>query len=132
MGSLNEQLARYFAALRPRYRTAILSNSFVGAREREQHAYGFAEICDVVVYSHEEGTKKPDASIYRIVCDRLGVSAQNALFLDDADPCVEGARQIGMTAIRFTDTDQGDSCPRLAPRLATRVGRRGPRLASAS
>ena len=36
VGRLNEELAEYFASLRPRYRTGILSNSFVGAREREQ------------------------------------------------------------------------------------------------
>src|SRR5690242_6315951 len=34
MGILNEELTTYFASLRPRYQTAILSNSFVGARER--------------------------------------------------------------------------------------------------
>lgn len=46
LGTLNESRARYFASLRPRYRTGILSNSFVGAREREQAVYGLAEMCD--------------------------------------------------------------------------------------
>ncbi len=32
LGTLNAELAAYFASLRPRYQTAILSNSFVGAR----------------------------------------------------------------------------------------------------
>src|SRR5687767_13710624 len=41
LGTLNSELAAYFANLRPRYKTAILSNSFVGAREREQEQYGF-------------------------------------------------------------------------------------------
>jgi hypothetical protein len=40
LGTLNEPLARYFDGLRPRFRTGILSNSLVGAREREQSAYG--------------------------------------------------------------------------------------------
>jgi putative hydrolase of the HAD superfamily len=34
LGTFNRELADYFSALRPRYKTAILSNSFVGARER--------------------------------------------------------------------------------------------------
>lgn len=34
LGTLNHELAAYFAGLRPRYRTGILSNSFVGARCR--------------------------------------------------------------------------------------------------
>jgi epoxide hydrolase-like predicted phosphatase len=106
LGTLNEALARYFAALRPRYRTGILSNSFVGAREREQRAHGFADMCDVIVYSHEEGTKKPDPAIYQAVCDRLDVSPRDVVFLDDREVGVAGARRIGMTAIRFTDTEQ--------------------------
>ena len=106
LGTLNQPLARYFASLRPRYRTGILSNSFVGAREREQAAYGFEDMCDVVVYSHEEGVKKPEPRFYGIVCERLGVEPQETIFLDDVQACVEGARQVGMTAITFVDNDQ--------------------------
>src|SRR3954447_18043862 len=35
LGTLNGELAAYFAGLRPRYQTAILSNSFAGARDQE-------------------------------------------------------------------------------------------------
>ncbi len=106
LGTLNEGLADYFAGLRPRHRTGILSNSFVGAREREQELYGFADICDAVVYSHEEGLLKPDPRFYRIVCDRLGVAPERCAFLDDAQACVDGARAVGMQAIEFIDNDQ--------------------------
>jgi len=106
LGTLNARLAGYFSGLRPRYRTAILSNSFVGAREREEAAYGFDDICDVVVYSHEEGLKKPDRRFYELVCERIGVSAREAIFLDDTPACVAGAQHAGMTAITFFDNDQ--------------------------
>jgi epoxide hydrolase-like predicted phosphatase len=106
VGSLNEELARYFAALRPRHRTGILSNSFVGAREREQALYGFEDMCDVVVYSHEEGIKKPDRRIYEIVCRRLGVAPHETVFLDDLPACVEGAERAGLHAIRFVSNAQ--------------------------
>ena len=106
IGTLNEPLARYFASLRPRYRTGILSNSFVGAREREEAAYGFAQMCDAVVYSHEQGIKKPDRRLYEIVCARLDVEPSRAIFLDDVQVCVDGARRAGMSAIRFADNEQ--------------------------
>jgi len=38
LGTANTELIEYARQLRPRYRTGILSNSFVGAREREQAA----------------------------------------------------------------------------------------------
>jgi epoxide hydrolase-like predicted phosphatase len=106
LGTLNEELAAYFGGLRPRYRTGILSNSFAGAREREQAAYGFEDLCDVVVYSHEEGCRKPDPRFYRIVCERLDVAPDEAVFLDDREMCVGGARALGMKAIRFSDNEQ--------------------------
>ena len=106
LGTLNEDLAGYFSGLRPRCKTAILSNSFVGAREREHAAYGFGEMCDLVVYSHGEGLLKPDPRFYRVACERLGVSPREVVFLDDTQGHVDGARAVGMAAVRFLDNEQ--------------------------
>lgn len=106
LGSLNHELAAYFAGLRPRYRTGILSNSFVGAREREQAAYRLDRMCDDIVYSHEVGRMKPDREIYRIACSRLGAAPPEAVFLDDLQVNVSAAAALGMRAIRFESTAQ--------------------------
>jgi epoxide hydrolase-like predicted phosphatase len=106
LGTLNAALAEYFAALRPRFRTGILSNSLVGAREREQAAYRLEDICDVIVYSHEEGLAKPDPRFYELVCARLGCEPQRTVFLDDKQSCVDGARAVGLHAIRFLNNEQ--------------------------
>ena len=39
LGTLNVELVEYFRSLRPKYQTAIISNSFVGAREKEAEHY---------------------------------------------------------------------------------------------
>jgi putative hydrolase of the HAD superfamily len=106
LGTLNAELAGYFSSLRPRYRTAMLSNSFVGAREREQERYGFGDITDLIVYSHEVGMSKPDPRIYRLACDRLGVRPEQVVFLDDRPDFVEAALEAGITAILFQDNEQ--------------------------
>lgn len=106
VGTLNAELAAYFAGLRPRYRTGILSNSFVGAREREQALYGFEDMCDVIVYSHEVGCLKPDPRIYHAVCGELGCAPQDAVLVDDVALNIEGARAVGMHGVLFTDTAQ--------------------------
>jgi epoxide hydrolase-like predicted phosphatase len=106
LGTLNTQLAGYFGGLRPRYRTALLSNSFVGAREREQERYGFGDITDLIVYSHEVGMSKPDGRIYQLTCDRLGVRRQQAIFLDDRAEFVEAALDAGIQGILFEDNEQ--------------------------
>lgn len=106
LGTANEELIDYARRLRPRYRTGILSNSFVGAREREQAAYGFEGLVDEIVYSHECGMSKPDPAIYALACERLGVPAARVAFLDDFEPYVEGARLAGIHAVRYQDNAQ--------------------------
>jgi epoxide hydrolase-like predicted phosphatase len=103
-GELDAELTAYAGGLRPRVRTGILSNSADGARREEQARYGFEELFDVIVYSHELGIAKPDPRAYRAVCDRLSVRPEEAVFVDDHEDAVEGARAVGMHAILHTDT----------------------------
>jgi putative hydrolase of the HAD superfamily len=106
LGTLNAELADWFAGLRPRWRTGILSNSAVGARERERERYGFEAMTDLIVYSHEVGMTKPDPRVYRLTCDRLGVRPEETVFVDDAEAAVAGARAAGLHAVRFVETSQ--------------------------
>jgi epoxide hydrolase-like predicted phosphatase len=106
LGELNEELAAYFKSLRPRYKTALLSNSFVGAREREQERYKFADMVDLIIYSHEVGMAKPDRRIYELTCERLGVSPEESILLDDAEKSIDAARDLGMQAILYRNTAQ--------------------------
>jgi putative hydrolase of the HAD superfamily len=109
LGTANTELIEYARRLRPRYRTGILSNSFVGAREREQAAYGFEDLVDEVIYSHECGMSKPDPGIYALACERLRVEPVGVVFVDDYEPCVEGARQAGIHAVLYQNNIQAVS-----------------------
>jgi epoxide hydrolase-like predicted phosphatase len=102
LGTANTELIEYARGLRPRYRTGILSNSFVGARDQEQQAYGFEDLVDEIVYSHEAGMSKPDPRIYALTCERLGVQAGEAVFVDDYVANVTAASEAGLHAVHFT------------------------------
>ena len=106
LGTANTELIEYVRGLRPRCRTGILSNSFVGAREREQDAYGFEDLVDEIIYSHECGMSKPDQRIYALACARLKIEPAQVVFLDDYEPCVKGARQAGIHAVLYTGNAQ--------------------------
>jgi epoxide hydrolase-like predicted phosphatase len=101
LGTLNVELVEYVRGLRPRYRTGIISNSFVGARERERERYRLDELTELIVYSHEVGMTKPDPRIYELACARLGVRPEETVFLDDTEEMVDGARAVGMQALLF-------------------------------
>jgi putative hydrolase of the HAD superfamily len=100
------ELIEYVRRLRPRYRTGIVSNSFVGARAREQAAYGFVDLVDEIIYSHECGMSKPDPAIYALACERLRVEPAQMVFVDDYEPCVAGAREAGIHAVLYRDNAQ--------------------------
>lgn len=105
-GRLNVPMADFFRGLRPRYQTAILSNSFVGARREEQQRYHFEEMCDLIIYTHEEGIAKPDPRIFELMCKRLNVQPAEVVFVDDMEANVGAAREAGIHAILCKDTAQ--------------------------
>lgn len=106
VGTLNQELADYFMQLRPGYKTGMLSNSFVGAREREQQVHGLEAMCDVIVYSHEEGCLKPDHRLYMTVCQKLGVTPDTTVLLDDLQENIEGAIAAGLHGITYRSNEQ--------------------------
>jgi epoxide hydrolase-like predicted phosphatase len=106
LGTLNTGLAAYFASLRPARRTGIISNSFVGARERERERYGFDQMTDVIIYSHEVGLSKPDPRIYQLACELLEVTPEQMIFVDDMPQNVEAADALGIEGVLFTSTAQ--------------------------
>jgi putative hydrolase of the HAD superfamily len=103
LGRANREMIEFARSLRPRYRTGILSNSFIGARERERGAYGFEDLVDELVYSHEVGWAKPDPEVYTIAVRRLGAQPSEIMFIDDRPLCVEAARACGLNAVLFAE-----------------------------
>lgn len=106
LGQPNTELIDYVRGLRPHYQTALLSNSFVGAREKEQERYQFEDLVDLIIYSHEVELAKPDRRIFELTCERLGVQPAETIFLDDVEVSVAAAREYGIHAILFKDTAQ--------------------------
>lgn len=103
---LDRELVAWMRGLRPRYKVGLLSNAWNTARRVFSQIYGLDEVADVMVISAEEGVMKPDGRIYRIALERLGVSPEEAILIDDMPENVEGARALGLQAIRFEDTAQ--------------------------
>ncbi len=57
------------------------------------------------VYSCVIGARKPEPAIYQHALDLLGIGADEALFLDDFEDMVDGARALGMHAVHVADAE---------------------------
>jgi len=103
-GELDVEMRDFVASLRPRLKTAILSNSADGARREEQRRYDFEGLVDGILYSHEVGIAKPDPAVFRLTEQLLGVHAGEVAFVDDHDGHVAAARAHGWHAVLHEDT----------------------------
>ena len=103
----NAPMIEFAGSLRERgVRTALLTNN---VREWEPlwraRLPEIDEIFEVVVDSAFVGMRKPDPRIYELTLERLGTMAGDCVFLDDLDVNCQAARELGMAAVRFEDTD---------------------------
>ncbi len=103
----NERMIEFMRELRGRgYKMAICTNNI---REWEAHWRAMLpvdEIFDVVVDSAFVGSRKPEPRIYELTLEQLDASPEAALFIDDVEVNCEGARKLGIEAIRFRSNDQ--------------------------
>jgi len=104
--TLDEALVNYLRTLRPRYKTALLSNAWDDLRRVVEESWMIADAFDEVIISAEVGLAKPDPRIYRLALARLDVEPGAAVFVDDFEENVEGARAVGMQAIQFRSPEQ--------------------------
>jgi len=69
----------------------------------------FSSLFDVTIFSASAGLKKPDAQIYNLACEKLGVEPNECLYIGDGDSNeLSGASQLGMDAVMIRDPNEKD------------------------
>ena len=102
----NSRVIDLILELRKNYKTALLSNIGKDSLKHRFSDQELLQLFDAVVASGEVGFAKPEPEAYEIVCERLGVRLDESVFIDDREVYCEGARALGMQAIRYEDFDQ--------------------------
>jgi epoxide hydrolase-like predicted phosphatase len=66
------------------------------------------EIFELVVDSAFVGMRKPEREIYELTLERLGggIEPGDCVFVDDVEVNCDAARELGMRAVHFRDTEQ--------------------------
>jgi epoxide hydrolase-like predicted phosphatase len=103
---LDIDLVNRIRGLRGTYKTALLSNAFSDLRQVLSERWKIDDAFDELIISSEVGLTKPDARIYHLALERLGVTPAQAIFIDDFIHNVDSARAIGMQAIHFQNPRQ--------------------------
>jgi len=84
-------------------RTGLISNSW-GTRRYDRTR--LAELFDAVVISGEVGIRKPALEIYELGAQRVGLPAQQCVFVDDLPFNLKPAAELGMATVHHVTPDQ--------------------------
>lgn len=103
---LDEELVALIDSVRPGLKTGLISNAWDGLREVLHTRVPIAAAFDVIVISAEEKIAKPAARIYHVALERLGVKADEAIFLDDFSENIQAANALGLIGVHFQSSEQ--------------------------
>jgi putative hydrolase of the HAD superfamily len=88
------------------YRTALLTNNVKEWEPQWRSMIPVDELFEEVVDSAFVGCRKPDARIYEITLERVGLPPGACVLIDDVEVNCEGAAAVGMNTIHFRETAQ--------------------------
>jgi putative hydrolase of the HAD superfamily len=98
---IDEEVVSLARALRSRYKVGMISNATKNLEDILENHHGIIDLFDVVINSARVGVAKPDARIYHLAAETLGVPVSVCVFTDDLAQNIEGARAAGMQAFHF-------------------------------
>ncbi len=99
-GRLYDDVLPFLRTLRSRgIKIAVVSNCDENTRDLLVEL-GVATLADALVLSNEVGAAKPAAEIYQYALDKLGVTAEAALFADNSATYCAGATALGIRAVQ--------------------------------
>ena len=85
-------------------KTGLISNSWGDRNQYDRES--FPLMFDAVVISGEVGLNKPAPEIFRLAAEKVGLPAEECVFVDDLKENCAGAEAVGMTAILHRGAEQ--------------------------
>jgi putative hydrolase of the HAD superfamily len=92
--------------LKKKYRVALLTNCGKEWLDFKLNKSGLSNVFDLVVSSCHSGLSKPDKRIYRILIKKLGLYPAECVFIDNKEPYLAPAKELGMHTIHFKSQKQ--------------------------
>ena len=103
--SIDKGVLNLIRRLHGDYKLAVLSNHPPGLAQWLSD-WKIFDLFDVIYCSGDEGVAKPDPAVYNLTLKRLGTLPHEAIFIDDTIGHVKAARNLGIHAILFTESEQ--------------------------
>jgi putative hydrolase of the HAD superfamily len=118
-GHVNPNMVEWMEQIRlSGMKTALLSNMPIEMIRYSRLNFAWLKDFDHTTFSADVRLVKPEAAIYEHSLQGVGVAASEALFVDDKEANVLGARAVGIRSIQFRSAKQfGEELGRLDFRI---------------
>jgi epoxide hydrolase-like predicted phosphatase len=103
----NEEMIELMRELKGRgLKMAMLTNNVREWEPLWRSMLPVDEIFEEIVDSAFVGCRKPEGRIYQLTLERIGMPAEDCLFVDDLQVNCEAAEKAGMKAVHFRENEQ--------------------------
>jgi putative hydrolase of the HAD superfamily len=84
-------------------RVGLLTNNVKEFGDNWRAMFPIDELCEDVVDSSHVGMRKPEREIYELTCNRLRVTPEETIFVDDNADNIAAASAYGMEVVHFVE-----------------------------
>ena len=102
----NEGMAALLKSLKKHYPLYLISNTNQMHFDHVKKKFKILRYFKKTFPSHEVGHRKPEPEIYQKVLRKIKFQPAETVFIDDVQKFVNGARAVGMHAIRFRNKEK--------------------------
>lgn len=96
---LNDGFLEFIEAVSKRYKLAIISNDSSRWSKYLREKFDINKYFDVISISGDLKIQKPDPRIFELTVEKLGVRAEECLYVDDRRRNLGAAQSLGMKAV---------------------------------
>lgn len=96
---LNEGFLDFIKSMKNQYILAIISNDSSRWSKYLREKFDINKYFDVISISGDLKIQKPDERIFQLTMEKLGVRAEDCLYVDDREGNLEVAKNLGMNAV---------------------------------
>jgi len=103
---IDEDLLKQIVEMSKEYKIGLLSNYSTDLRPKIENKWALGSVFDEIIISCEVGMIKPDPAVFNLMLARLGVKADESVFIDDRIKNIDSAKKLGFHTIFFTSKEQ--------------------------
>lgn len=96
---LNDGFLEFLEAVKDTYKLAIISNDSSRWSKYLREKFELNQYFDVISISGDLKMQKPDERIFFLTIEKLGVKAEDCLYVDDRESNLEAAQKLGMDTV---------------------------------